>query len=137
MRGSIAPSRPSTPAWDERLHRAAGARVVRIDDELWKPLTVDGLNLVFLDHEYASLAARGSDPAAATAAAWNALREGGRYVVVEKESEVSRTRQAIESHGFRFAGEGRFLRGGTSPSDWNEGAVSGAGARIFLTFVKP
>jgi predicted methyltransferase len=125
------------PAWDERLHRPAGARVVRIDDDLARPLGVSGLSLVFLDHEYADLAQRGIDPAAVTAAVWNALREEGRYVVVERETEAPKTREVIESHGFRFTSEGRFLRSGGSPCDWNEGALSGGGKRIFLTFVKP
>jgi predicted methyltransferase len=125
------------PAWDERLHRPAGARVVRIDDDLARPLTVSGLALVLLDHEYAELAQRGVDPAAVTATAWNALRAEGRYVVVERESDAAKTREAIESHGFRFLADGRFLRGGASPCDWNEQPVSGGGKRIFLTFVKP
>jgi predicted methyltransferase len=125
-------------AWDERLARPAGARVVLIDDDLGKPLAVHGLDLVFLDHDYAELGAHGVQPSAVNAATWNALREGGRFVAVEREAEAANTRQAIESHGFRLEGEGRFLRSGTNPCDWTEAEPArGAEKRIFLTFVKP
>ena len=35
---------------------------------------------VFLDHDYATLAARGVEPSAIDSVAWNALRAGGRFV---------------------------------------------------------
>ena len=130
------------PAWDERLARPAGARVIRIDDELGKPLAVNWLDLVFLGHEYAPLGARGVDSSAVNAVAWNALRPGGRFVVVDRADVAGETRQAVESHGFRFAGEGEFLRSGASPTDWGDAEARGGAAaagekRVFLTFTKP
>ena len=133
-------------AWNERLAQPAGARVIRIDEELGRPLAVDGLDLVFLDLDYAIVATRGGDFAALNAAAWNALRRGGRFVVVEREADLAQTRQTIESHGFRLAGEGRFLRSGANPTDWSlaetrttlavQAGTSGEN-RVFLTFAKP
>jgi predicted methyltransferase len=128
-------------AWDERLARPAGARVVRIDNELGKQLEVHGLDLVFLDHDYAKLGAGGVDLPAVNSSVWNALRQDGRFVVVERDAETAQTRQAIESHGFRLTSEGQFLRAGTNPSDWDragpETPLAGAERRVLLTFVKP
>ena len=125
-------------AWDERLERPAGARVVRIDDELGKQLAVHGLDLVFLDHDYAKLAARGADSSSVDSSVWNALKQDGRFVVIEREADAPRTRQAIESHGFRLAGEGRFLRPGATPSDWGQSERLAVDEKqVFLTFVKP
>jgi predicted methyltransferase len=133
-------------AWNERLAAPAGARVIRIDEELGRPLAVDGLDLVFLDLDYAIVATRGGDSAAVNAVAWNALRQGGRFVVVEREGDLAQARQTIESHGFHLAGEGRFLRPGANPTDWSladarlpppvQAGASGEN-RVFLTFVKP
>jgi predicted methyltransferase len=125
-------------AWDARLARPAGARVVRIDDELGKQLSVYGLDLVFLDHDYASLGARSAAPSAIDASVWNALKQDGRFVVVEREAAATETRRTIESHGFRLAGEGRFLRRGATPSDWGDDQRLAAGEKqLLLTFVKP
>ncbi len=115
-------------AWDERLTRPAGARVVRIDDELGKPLAVHGLDLVFLDHDYASLSARGVEPSALDAAVWNALREDGRFVVVEaRKGEDAATQRTIESHGFHLAKRGALPTPGSEPRpSWSEGGTAGA-----------
>ena len=51
-------------AWDARLSQPAGARVIRIDDELGKQLAVQWLDLVFLDHDYAGLRQSAIDPSA-------------------------------------------------------------------------
>jgi predicted methyltransferase len=126
-------------AWDERLTRPTGARVVRIDDELGKQLAVHGLDLVFLDHDYAKLGAGGIDLPAVDASVWNALREDGRFVVVEREADALQTRRAIESHGFRLTGAGHFLKSGANPSDWDprpDPAAAGE-RRVLFAFVKP
>jgi predicted methyltransferase len=125
-----------TDAWDARLARPAGARVVRIDGELGKELDVRGLDLVFLAHDYDALRASAIVPAAAVARAWYALRDGGRLVVVEREAIAANTSSEIESHGFRKTSEGRFLGNGTDPCDWDV-APSDTEKRVLLTFEKP
>jgi predicted methyltransferase len=134
-------------AWDERLSRPAGARVIRVDDELVKPLAVQWLDLVFLEHDYAALHRHAVDTAAIDAVAWNALHPGGRFVVVEREIESAKTRDEIERIGFRFTSEALFLRQGVSPSDWSDedgnanananGDPSAKDKRVLLTFTKP
>jgi predicted methyltransferase len=130
-------------AWDERLSRPAGARVIRVDDELVRPLAVEWLDLVFLAHDYAALREHAVDTAAIDTVAWNALRTGGRFVVVERDLESEKTREEIERTGFRFASEARFLREGVSPSDWSEWSESNGKdpsakeRRVLLTFTKP
>jgi predicted methyltransferase len=124
-------------AWDERLSRPAGARVIRVDDELGKQLEVQWLDLVFLDHDYTALRDRAIDPSTIDVVAWNALHPAGRFVVVERELESSQARAEIERFGFRFASEALFLRPGASPSDWNGGDPSARDKRVLLTFTKP
>jgi predicted methyltransferase len=140
-----------TEAWDARLAQPAGARVIRIDAELGKQLDAQALDLVFLDHDYAELRTHAVVPSAVVAGAWYALRSGGRFVVMEREAEAAETRGEIEGHGFRFESEGRFLRDGTDPSDWNRPRSAdmaqtqtsearqarGAEKSLFLMFLKP
>ena len=64
-------------AWDARLSQPAGARVIRIDDELGKQLAVQWLDLVFLDHDYAGLRQSAIDPSAVDLVAWNAFAPRG------------------------------------------------------------
>jgi predicted methyltransferase len=113
-------------AWKARLARPAGARVVRLDDELDTPLPMHALDMVFVSDELSDLAADGVKPGAGAASAWNSLRSGGRFVVVERAQADGEPREesvgAIERCGFRLASEGRFFRGGE---------------RVALTFVKP
>jgi predicted methyltransferase len=123
-------------AWDARLSQPAGARVIRIDDELGKQLAVQWLDLVFLDHDYAALRKDGIDPSAVDLVAWNALHPGGRFVVAEREGDSAATRAEIERHGFRFSSEARFLRDGVDPTDWSGGGRSGQKS-VLLTFTKP
>jgi predicted methyltransferase len=123
--------------WEERLSRPAGARVIRVDDELGKQLDVQWLDLVFLDHEYTALRDRAIDPSTIDVVAWNALHAGGRFVVVERDRESSQARAEIERFGFRFASEALFLRAGASPSDWNRSDPSVGEKRVLLTFQKP
>ncbi|MGO8995668.1 MAG: hypothetical protein ACLQVI_20345 [Polyangiaceae bacterium] len=123
-------------AWDARLSQPAGARVIRIDDELGKQLAVQWLDLVFLDHDYAGLRQSAIDPSAVDLVAWNALHPGGRFVVAEREADSAATRAEIERHGFRFSSEARFLHEGVDPTDWGGGGPSGQKS-VLLTFTKP
>jgi predicted methyltransferase len=129
-------------AWDERLGRPIGARVVRIDADLGTPLPVQALDLVFLDYDFAALKENAIVPSSVTTSAWYGLGAGGRFVVVARETEVGGTRREIEGQGFRFASEGDFLRDGASPCDWSDsspehGATAPPSKRVFLTFEKP
>ena len=107
------------PAWDDRLLHPPGTRIVRVDAELGVPLPLAGLDLVYAGDDLGDLGAQKVNAGATEA--WGALREGGRFVVMQKAANVE-ARRLIERFGFRLVSEGRFLRGG---------------GRVLLTFVKP
>jgi predicted methyltransferase len=122
-------------AWEARLHRPAAARVARIDAELGTLLPVTGLDLVYLGYEFDGLKRAGVDSAAVITSSWNALRSGGRFVVVDRMDAFGAgpAQHQIESAGFRFASIGQFLKSGVTPADWGPGS----GDYVLRTFVKP
>ena len=107
-------------AWDERLKRPVTARVVRLDSELGVPLPLRGFDLVYVDDGLGDLTPDAVN--AGAMAAWHALREGGRFVVVDRADAGSAIRRVVENCGFRLTSEGRFLRDG---------------GRTLLTFTRP
>ncbi|HEY2513570.1 MAG TPA: hypothetical protein VGI39_22030 [Polyangiaceae bacterium] len=134
-------------AWSQRLGRPPAARIVRLDSELPVPLAVRGLDLIYLGIDYGALRATGIDARAVDAGAWNALRAGGRYVVIDRSPDGA-ARAEVEGFGFRFVGERRFLHGAPSPSDWRELAPSPSPSPptpgleapeepVLLTFARP
>ncbi len=144
--------------WQERLVRPANARVVRDERELTTsmPPAARGLDLVYLAFFYRDLPSIGVDRRLLLANALDALRPGGRLVVIDRATPQGRVpidvravhveesrnaRYEIERAGFHFVSEGRFLRRSTGPDDWQ--AVASANPtpletqdRFFLTFVK-
>jgi predicted methyltransferase len=141
-------------AWASRLARPAMRNVEALDSAYATPLPPGTRNLdcVYVGAEYGLLVARGVDRAAMNRAAYAALAPGGRYVVldrvlppdsIEGHREASASaRREIESAGFSFKSEGRFLRGSNDARDWNAapnaraGDGRGAGDWFLLTFVK-
>jgi predicted methyltransferase len=123
-------------AWTARLSRPVDANVVRVDRDFSDPLpqSTRSLDLVFLALDYGALVPMGVDRDAMNHSVHLALRQGGRYVVLEETPregpfltdlhalhvEASRNaRREIESAGFRFLSEGRFLRDSGDPRDWD------------------
>lgn len=145
-------------AWRERLGRASDANVVRVDRDFIAPLPPEarGLDVVFLALPYGDLVPLGVDRDAMNHAVHLALRRGGRYVVLEEtpqegplvtdlhalHTEESRNaRREIESAGFSFGAEGRFLRDSGDPRDWDASPKAPLRGekhnRFVLAFVKP
>ena len=148
-------------AWRTRLARPAMANVSSYDGAFAHPLPPEArdLDLVYLGVHYGLLTRAGADRDGMNHAVHLALAPGGRYVVmdwalpsevqesgVEAHRQQSRsTRREIESAGFDFVSEGRFLRTSPYPDDWD--AIPGTEreplprehkADVFvLVFVKP
>ena len=124
-------------AWTQRLGRPPAARIVRLDSELPVPLAVRGLDLIYLGMDYGALQASGVDARAVDAGAWNALRPGGRYVVIDRTPDEA-ARAEVEGFGFRFVGERRLFQGAPSPGDWRDLPARPPGQDpVLLTFARP
>ncbi len=133
-------------AWASRLERPAMRNVEAIDGAYATPLPKGARDLdrVYVGVEYSVLVALGVDRAAMNRAAFDALAPGGRYVVLDRvlppapdaleahREESNGARREIESAGFAFESEGRFLRSSNDGRDWNAapGAVPGAKPRL-------
>ncbi len=159
--GQNAPAMLASPvetAWSARLSRPVDANVVRVDRPFADPFPpgTRGLDLVFLAIDYGQLVPFGVDRDAMNHAIHLALRRGGRYVTLDETpregsittdlralhiDESRNARREIESAGFVFAAEGRFLRDGADPRDWDANpGVPAKGEkrdRFVLVFTKP
>ena len=142
-------------AWASRLEKQAMWNVKAIDGAYASPFP-DGardFDRVYLGAEYSLLVALGVDRAAMNRAVYDALVPGGRYVVLDRvlppksleahREESGGARSEIESAGFRFQSEGRFLRSSNDARDWNAapGAQPAPNRRVvgdwfLLSFVK-
>ena len=145
--------------WADRLARPVNAHIARVDRDFDAPLPPEarGLDVVYVAIYYRDLVPVGVDRDAMNHAVHLALRSGGRYVVLDRappegasladlhvlHSEESRNvRREVEAAGFVFQSEGRFLRTGTDPRDWNAVAADAptpneSEDRFVLTFFKP
>jgi predicted methyltransferase len=146
-------------AWGERLKRPAMKNAVRVDRELDSPLPPDAKNLdavvsVLFYHDTVWL---GVDRDKMNRAAFDALRRGGEYVIVDHSApEGSGTQDVKTNHridelfvvrevlraGFQLAGYADFLRNPADRRDWNDspreaGERRGTSDRFVLKFVKP
>jgi len=144
-------------AWGRRLARPANAGVVRVDRALL-PAHARNLDRVYLAFFYSDLPSIHVDRAALDSAVFDALKPGGRFIVIDRRSPVTspaavvsghelhaeesrNARREIEAAGFEFVDEGRFLRSSTDPRDWNEAPSSAPTSletqdRFLLTFRK-
>jgi predicted methyltransferase len=113
------------------------------------PPKARGVDLVVVRYAYADLPSLGVDRRLLLANALDALRPGGRLVVLDRAAkqtsehvETSRNaRYEIERAGFHFVSEGRFLRSSSRVDDWDAtpaAAPHGGGDldRFYLTFRK-
>ncbi len=144
--------------WRDRLARPANAHVVHVEREFGADLPGEarGLDLVYVAVFYRDLPGLGVDRRLLVARLYDALRPGGRLVVIDRtardpaakldattlHTEESRNaRYEIEHAGFHFETEGRFLRSSTSSDDWNATPAShptplDTQDRFVLAFVK-
>jgi predicted methyltransferase len=143
-------------AWASRLARPAMSRVVRVDRELDDPLPADatGLDLVVINLVYHDTVWMGVDRARMNRAVFDALRVGGRYVVIDRSAragsgladvrslhriEQSVVTEEVRRAGFQLAEEGNFLRNASDRRDSSvpPGTPTDTSDRFALVFVKP
>jgi predicted methyltransferase len=149
---------PMSTALTERLARPANRSLARTDRELSSPLPeVQGLDVVYLSLPHRSAEAFGVDTSAMNRTAFDALKPGGRYVVLDyrprmnaptrtnlhalHREESTNVQLEVEAAGFQFVREGRFLRNDPNPNDWNAVLAPNPTAleeqdRFLLEFVK-
>jgi|HubBroStandDraft_6_1064221.scaffolds.fasta_scaffold169489_2 predicted methyltransferase len=143
----------------ERLARPALKSVVRVDRPIDSPLPPDAKNLdavvsVLVYHDTVWL---GVDRDKMNKAAFDALKKGGEYVVVDHSAaaghgtddvktlhrieEDAVTREVVRA-GFQPAGSANFLRNPSDGRDWNDSPNAaadkrGTSDRFVLKFVRP
>lgn len=123
-------------AWTARLAKPVNANVVRLDREFVDPFPPDVRDLdvvvnVLFYHDFEWM---GVDRAAHNLAVRNALRPGGRYVIVDAHAkagagasgsqslhriEESLVVAELEAAGFELVRRGDFLRNPADTRDWN------------------
>jgi predicted methyltransferase len=145
--------------WSSRLGNPPMSRVVRVDRELADPLPPEArdLDLVLINLVYHDAVWLGVDRARMNRAVFNALRPGGRYVVIDHSARsgagyidaraLHRIDQTVveaevESAGFQLAKEGQFLRNPSDTRNWSASPDytrqrGDTSDRFVLMFVKP
>lgn len=145
--------------WSERLKKPIMKNVVRVDREFDAPLPPEAKNLdaVFVVLFYHDTVWLGTDRPAMNRAIFDALKPGGVYAVIDHSGrpgtgstetktlhriEEKVVREEVEKAGFRFAGEGGFLRNPSDTRDWNDAPNAaadrrGTSDRFVMKFVKP
>jgi len=145
--------------WSSRLGTQAMSRVVRVDRELADPLPPEAkdLDLVLINLVYHDAVWLGVDRARMNRTVFNALRPGGRYVVIDHSARpgagymdaraLHRIDQTVveaevESAGFQLAKEGDFLRNPADTRNWSASPDytrerGDTSDRFALMFVKP
>jgi len=156
-----APPRPSPVALADRDSRmkaanVASAPIVVVVQPFEDPVpaeVADGkLDLVTLMFNYHDLGFLNVDRAAMNKAVFKALKPGGFYVIADHSGrpgtgisesgtlhriEEAFLRKEVEAAGFKFAGEGNFLRNPNDPRDKNTPDPPMPKDEFFLKFVKP
>jgi predicted methyltransferase len=145
--------------WTERMARPVMANVVRVDREFDSPFPPDATNLdavvsVLFYHDTVWL---GADRDKMNKAAFDALKHGGEYVVVDHAAatghgtadvktwhriEEPTVIHEIERAGFVRQANADFLRNPSDTKDWNDspheaGDRRGTSDRFVVKFTKP
>ncbi len=145
--------------WSSRLGTPVMDRVVRVDRELADPLPPEArdLDLVIINLVYHDAVWLGVDRARMNQAVFNALRPGGKYVIIDHSARpgvgvadvraLHRIDQTVvqgevESAGFQVVKEGDFLRNPSDARNWNDSPDAtrpraDTSDRFVLMFVKP
>lgn len=148
--------RPSPVALAERAKNPNAGNIVAVvrpfEDPVPPELASNGLDLVTLMFNYHDFGHMGVDRAAVNRAVFAALKPGGLYVIADhagrpgtgiSESgtlhriEETFLRAEVERAGFRFAGEGTFMRNPFDPRDRNTPEPPQPKDEFVLKFVKP
>jgi predicted methyltransferase len=143
---------------DQKLRAAnvPAARIVAVERSFNEPvppeLAEGKVDLATLMFNYHDLGHMGIDRARMNAAVFRALKRGGVYVIadhsgrpgtgISESSTLHRVEEAfvrreVEAAGFRFAGEGGFLRNPSDPRDKNTPEPPQPKDEFVLKFVKP
>jgi predicted methyltransferase len=139
---------------DDRMKKPVMQNVVHVVRELEDPLPPEAANLdlVTLNFFYHDTVQLGTDRARMNRAIFNALKPGGIYIVADHSGrpgtgatetkslhriEESTERREIEAAGFRFIGEGGFLRNRDDPRDVPVFKSTIPNDEFVLKFVKP
>jgi predicted methyltransferase len=145
--------------WAERLKKPAMKNVTRLDREFDDPFPADVKNLdavisILFYHDTVWL---GADRDKMNRAAFNALKSGGVYGIVDHSGRAGtgltevKTLHRIDEEtlkaevlraGFRLGAEGMFLKNPSDARDWNDSPTAaadkrGMSDRFVLKFVKP
>jgi predicted methyltransferase len=146
-------------AWSTRLASPAMKTVVRVDRELADPLPPEArdLDLVVINLVYHDAVGLGLDRERMNRAVFDALRSGGKYVVIDHSArpgaglvevhtlhriDQEAVRSEVERVGFRLAREGNFLRNPADTRDWRDSPEAtqergDTSDRFAMMFVKP
>jgi predicted methyltransferase len=148
--------RTSATALAERAQKPGVSNIVAVVQKFENPvppeLASNGFDLVTLMFNYHDLGHLGVDRTQMNAALFRALRPGGLYVVADHSGrpgtgisesgtlhriEEAFLRREVEAAGFRFGGEGIFLRNPADPRDRNTPDPPQPKDEFVLKFVKP
>ena len=162
--GNTAPAPAAAPAATPLVRRTLANRAAspatsniipvlrKFEDPIPPELKPGTLDLATLMFNYHDLGYQGVDRAQMNKAVFAALKPGGLYVIADHSGrpgtgisesgtlhriEEAFLRKEIESAGFRFAGEGSFLRNPNDPRDKNTPEPPQPKDEFVLKFVKP
>jgi predicted methyltransferase len=140
----------------ERLAQRKMSNIVPVvrpfEDPAPPEASANALDLVTLMFNYHDLGHMGVDRAKTNAAIFRALKPGGLYVIADHSGrpgtgisesntlhriEEAFLRQEVEAAGFRYVGEGGFLRNPNDPRDRETPAPPQPKDEFVLKFVKP
>ena len=145
--------------WNTRLAQPANKPVVRVTRPWEDPIPPEGRNLdaVYSVMVYHDVIAEKADPARMNKSVFEALKTGGRYVVIDNSAVVgsgpevtsslhrideATVRRQVEAAGFKFDSSGDFLRNAKDDRTWAvdrppSGPQAHTQDRFALRFVKP
>ena len=144
------------PTLVERAKQPATQNIVAVvrpfEDPAPPEVANAGLDLVTLMFNYHDFGHMGIDRQKANAAIFKALKPGGIYVIADHSGrpgtgisesgtlhriEEDFVKREVEAAGFRFAGQGNFMRNPADPRDRNTPVPAMPKDEFVLKFVKP